>query len=83
MSECKSVSLETSYGDSRESSIFDRSMVNLNAILTCACGHKTQMTASVRQDVARNADLSLRAGRIVSNAVLALQALHEEKMMWR
>uniref|UniRef100_A0AAU8GPS4 Uncharacterized protein n=1 Tax=Gordonia phage Petito TaxID=3158876 RepID=A0AAU8GPS4_9CAUD len=83
MSNCQSVSLETSYGDSRESSIFDRSMVNLNAVLTCACGHKTKMTVSVRQDVTRDDVLSLRAGRIVSDAVLDLQVLHEEKMMGR
>lgn len=80
---CQSVSLETSYGGESPSSIFDRSMVKLTAVLTCACGHKTSLTANVRQDVARNDALSTRAGRIVSDAVLDLQSLHEEKMMGR
>ncbi|WKW86865.1 hypothetical protein SEA_CONLEY_79 [Gordonia phage Conley] len=84
MSNCQSVSLETSRnsGDP-EPSIFDRSMVKLTAVLTCACGHKTVTTANVRQDVLMRPDLLARADRLVHETAMDLQALHEEKMMGR
>lgn len=85
MAECKSVSLETSTGklDGDESSIFDRSMVKLNAVLTCSCGHKTVATVSVRQDVMMRPDLADRANRLIYEAAMDLQVLHEEKMLGR
>lgn len=79
---CKSVSLETSRssGDP-EPSIFDRSMVKLTAVLTCACGHKTVATVNVRQDVLMRPDLSARADQLLYEAAMDYQVLHEEKMM--
>lgn len=55
-----------------------RDMVELKGYLTCACGHETVATTTVRRDLATNEAMAHRSGVLLTDFLMDLQVLHEE-----